>query len=100
MVTTLPGRSAAVTLAAMGISTRVTVGTSATLIATNTHVHSARIRMKNIGAAAVQLGDSTVTTATGFDIGANEIQDYVLDSGESLYGIIGAATAIVEVMVL
>lgn len=86
----------------MSIATRVTVGTTATLIATNTHsISRAEVRLKNVGSAVVVVGGSDVTATTGFEIAATGGEEsFNLDAGEQLWGVVAAATQIVEVLVL
>lgn len=85
----------------MSISTRVTVGTTATLIAQNTHsISRAEVRLKNSGSAIVNVGGSDVTTANGYEIAIGAIESFNLDAGETLYGVVAAATQVVEVLIL
>lgn len=86
----------------MGISTRVTVGTTATLLASQIgHIRDEQVRLKNTGAATVFLGSSDVTTSTGFDLTAGEEPaEYTLEAGDTLYGIVVTGTCIVEVMTI
>lgn len=85
----------------MSIQTRVTVGTTPTLVATNTHaIARARVRMKNIGTAIIAIGGSDVTAANGFEVAISGEESFDLDPGQSLYGIVAAATQVMEVLVL
>lgn len=86
----------------MSIQTRVTVGTTATLIAQNTHAISrAEVRLKNIGSAVIAVGGADVLTTTGFEIAATGGEEtFNLDAGEVLYGIVATATQVMEVLAL
>lgn len=77
----------------------VTVGTTATAVPTTAMVGRNSIVVKNTGANTIYLGSSTVTTANGYPVAANE--SISLDLGEKvvLYGIVASSTetlAIIE----
>ena len=65
---------------------RVTVGTSA--VALNTASTSAQdLLLKNTSANAADLGASTVTATTGFDLAAGATVAVSVDAGDVLYAI-------------
>lgn len=81
-------------------SSTVTVTTSATLLATGTGVypHLTRATVYNVSAQTVYTGGSGVTTAAGTPIAATTGErQYVLQKGETLYGIVAATTSDVRV---
>lgn len=85
------------------IGERVEVGTSATAIVTPTHGaavdrKSAIIKLPSTAGASVFLGGADVTTATGYELGVGEIIDVSLIDGDTVYGIVAAATEDVHVL--
>ncbi len=69
---------------------RVTAGVAA--VALNTADTSAlRLVIKNTSANAADLGPSTVTAGTGFDLAAGATVTVELDAGDVLYAIRSAA---------
>jgi hypothetical protein len=79
-------------------ASRVTVATTATVVAT-ADADGGALLVKNVGAATVYLGPADVTTATGFPLGAGEAWgEGNFAPGEKLYGIV--ATGTVEVALL
>lgn len=77
-------------MAARGI--RVTVATSATKLngASSDSVAGQSFLVRNRGAASVFLGGSTVTTAAGYELLADE--SLALDVNEDVYGICASGT--------
>lgn len=81
---------------------RITVTTSATLLYTapTSAVCPAspacRVLVRNPSTVSVYVGDSGVTTANGFEIAAGDTLGINVRSGESLYGIVAAATQVVH----
>lgn len=81
---------------------RVTVATTATALYTapNSPVCPAspacRVLVRNPSTVSVYVGDATVTTATGFEIAAGDSFGINVRSGETVYGIVAAATQIVH----
>ena len=73
-------------------STAVTVADTATLLATGGSSGGDSVAVYNNGAETVFLGGSGVTTAAGYPLGAGEHVGIDLERGESLYGIVAAAT--------
>lgn len=80
--------------------TRVNVATNPTRIggAGNDSVAGAALLIRNRGAASVFLGASDVTTATGFELLADESLPVDLNEGEALYGICAAGTVACHVL--
>lgn len=79
-------------------ATRVTVTNIPVVIATN----AARVGMaflaRNVDAAlSVFVGDSTVSTSTGFEVRAGEAIKFSLTDGQSLYAI-SASSVVVDVV--
>lgn len=83
-------------------TSRVTVATTATLLYTapTSGVCPAspacRVLVRNPSTVSVYVGDSGVTTANGFEIAAGDALGINVRSGESLYGIVAAATQVVH----
>jgi hypothetical protein len=81
---------------------RVTVTTSATLLYTAPtsgvcpNSPACRVLVRNPSTVSVYVGDSGVTTANGFEIAAGDALGINVRSGESLYGIVAAATQVVQ----
>lgn len=73
---------------------RITVGTSATLIWT-APAGSGRILIRNPSTVSVYVGNSTVTTATGFEIVAGDAVGIMLANRDTIYGVVAAATQVV-----
>lgn len=74
---------------------RVTVGTSATLIFTAPPAGVARILIRNPSTVSVYVGPAGVTTATGFEIAAGDSLGVNLSYGDPIYGVVAAATQVV-----
>lgn len=74
---------------------RVTVATTATLIYTAPLAGMGRVLIRNPGAVSVYVGPSTVTTANGFEIAAGDSLGINLSYGDTIYGIVAAATQVV-----
>ncbi len=68
-------------------SSRVNVGTSATLVFTTTSDRTS-VLLTNRDSASMWLGDNTVTTSTGAELAAGESRAYsLLSRGETLYAV-------------
>jgi len=87
----------------MIISTRVTVGTAATLLVAPS-VQPQQVQLLNAGAAVVRIGGSDVTTtAYGLPALPNNPDvartpfSFKLNPGESIYGIVASGTSAVNV---
>lgn len=79
--------------------TRVTVATTATLVYTAPATgRGAVVLIRNPSAVSVYVGSSAVTTATGFEIAAGDALSLALQSQETVYGIVAAATQVVHVV--
>lgn len=76
---------------------RVTVTTTATLLSTAT-VSGQSIAVTNKGAAAVDLGGSTVATGAGYSLAVDATASTDLDPGEELYAIAASGTVDVHVL--
>lgn len=72
----------------------ISVGTSATAIPTaNMGNRKAIIVRNNSNSVKVFVGDSNVTTGTGFPLLPSESMPFDLSSGANIYGIVSAGTA-------
>lgn len=71
---------------------RVTVATTATLIYTAPLAGNSRVLIRNPSAVSVYVGPSGVTTATGFEIAAGDSLGINLSYGDTIYGVVAAAT--------
>lgn len=84
------------------VSSRITVTTAATQIAVNDSVDNdpyfQRYLLRNAGVNDVFLGTSTVTTSTGFALPTTESISVTLRRGDSIHGIVAAATEPVHVL--
>lgn len=79
-------------------ASRTTVLTSAIVIANNTGRDSIAFLARNVDATlSVFIGDSTVTTSTGFEVRAGEAIRFSLTDGQSLYAI-SASSVVVDVL--
>jgi hypothetical protein len=81
-------------------ASRVSVTTSATLLATGTDNQDS-VAIKNPGSNTAPVfisGSSSVTTGTGFEIAAGETLVLDIDSGETVYGIVTAIPQTVHVL--
>lgn len=79
----------------------VSVATTATRLDTSSETDLARgssVAVYNNGSATIYVGDSDVTTATGFPLAAGASLSLDLDPAESLYGVVASGT--VEARVL
>jgi hypothetical protein len=79
---------------AVGIS-RITVATTATLIFTAQPAGTSRVLIRNPSAVSVYVGPAGVTTATGFEIVAGDALGINLANGDTIYGVVAAATQVV-----
>lgn len=79
------------------ITSSVTVTTSPTLLYTS--VGQSQVQLRNDSASAdVFIGNSSLTTATGFKVAAaGSLTNINLDHNESLYGVVASATGTVAV---
>ena len=75
--------------------TRVTVATTATLIYTAPIAGTGRVLVRNPSAVSVYVGSAAVLTTTGFEIAAGDSLAINLSYGDTLYGIVAAATQVV-----
>jgi hypothetical protein len=70
------------------LATQVSVGTSATLITNGSpYTTRRRIKLKNLGPAAIYTGPSGVMTSTGYRLDAGEEDNFDLGHDLSIYGI-------------
>lgn len=77
---------------------RVAVGTGATLLLEAEGDYQ-RVVVRNNGSAAVDLGPATVTSGAGFSLpNGTQIGPIDIPGGDSLYGIVAAATQDVHVL--
>ena len=82
----------------MASGSRITVGTTATLLATG-GAKDTTVVVKN-GATAIDLGGAAVATGAGYAVGASEVTpQIVLGAHETLYGVSSAGTSSVSVLV-
>lgn len=77
---------------------QVTVGTTATVVADNSGgVTKETVTLHNKGGASVFVGDSAVTTATGYELATGEVSEEIsLSGGEKLYAICASGTVRVD----
>ena len=79
-------------------ASRVTVATTATLIATaDADGQSVRVLVPT-GGQTVSVGPSDVATTTGYDVVAGSSIALELAAGEKLYGIVAGTTQVVHVL--
>jgi hypothetical protein len=83
-------------------ASRVTVGTTATLLSVGTgatYASSGRsVGVRNPGPSTVMLGGTTVTASTGYELRSGESMTIDIGSGEGLYGIVATGTQTVDVL--
>lgn len=72
-------------------SERVAVGTSATALHT---ANTSQLRLTLNAAAAVDLGDSTVTTGNGYELAATTPLTVEVDAGDVLFAVHGTGTTV------
>lgn len=78
-------------------SSAITVGTTATLIVAAENINRT-IYIHNSGGQTIYIGNSDVTTTTGFHVGNGESQEIVLPIRQTLYAVVSSNTN--EVIVL
>jgi hypothetical protein len=79
-------------------ASRVTVLTAPIAIASNVERDSLAVLVRNVDASlSVFLGDSTVTTSTGFELRAGEAMRFSLTDGQTMFAI-SALSVVVDVM--
>jgi hypothetical protein len=79
------------------VVTRVTVGTSATLVFTG-HGGPTKILIRNPSAVSVYVGPVAVATTTGFEIAAGDSMSLVVEPYDPVYAIVAAATQVVQII--
>lgn len=78
----------------------MTVGVAATLLADAGGEEAGfQVTIINAGAAAVDVGDQTVTSGTGFPVAPAAQEQFALGQGDRLYGIVASGTAVVDVLI-
>jgi len=79
------------------VTSSVTVASTATLIYTS--IGQSQVQLRNDSASAdVFIGNSSVTTSTGFKVAAaGTLTNVQLDHNESLYGVVSTGTGTVAV---
>ena len=80
------------------IATRVTIGATASLIATGLTGASWVYVHAPAGGNTVYIGGSDVTTGTGFELPKGEVHEFWLAETDKLYGIVGSGTQPLMVM--
>lgn len=81
------------------VSSKVTVTTTATALATVTFVEGRKfVEISHACAAAIFVGGSDVTTVNGRDINATQSLSMTLSGGETLYAIYASGTCSVTVL--
>lgn len=75
----------------------VTVATTPTLIVPADD-QNRWIYIHNAGGAKIYVGDSSVTTSTGFHIGNGESQQIFVPLKETLYGVVASSTNVINVL--
>lgn len=81
-------------------SAQASVGTTATKIVDSTadnNLPGFSALIHNKGTVSIFVGDSGVTTATGYEIGAGEAAAFGLYAGDDVYAISGTAAQRVDV---
>ena len=78
-------------------SSAVTVATTPTLIVASDD-QNRWIYIHNSGGSKIYVGDSAVTTSTGFHIANTESQQLFLPSKETLYGVVASGTNIINIL--
>ena len=79
-------------------SSAVTIGTSATVIATGKTGASWLYLHAPTGANTVYIGPSTVTAATGLELPKGALQTFWLAEADTLYGIVASSTQALMVL--
>jgi hypothetical protein len=79
-------------------ASRVTVTTSATLIAASDADGSSVVVRNPVGGATVDVGPAAVASGSGFQLLAGESVALDLAPGETLYGIAGSGTQAIHVL--
>jgi len=83
----------------MGISTRqVTVTTSPTILVDNT-AEAEEVHLHAAGGQSVYIGDSDVTTTSGFRMDSGE-KLTLQNKNNPIYGVTNAGTTVVQVLVV
>lgn len=77
-------------------SGQVVVSTTATAL--NAAGSGQKLHLSNPAGQTVFLGNSAVTTTTGYALAASTTRDIEIGPGEVLYGIVAATTATVSVL--
>lgn len=83
------------------VGSRVTVGTSAALLASGAGTDTAQgvsALVNNRGAASVDLGGSSVTTGNGYELEAAKSVSIALQPEEELYAVAASGTVSVHVL--
>lgn len=78
-------------------ASRVTATTAATLLYTAA-TGGSTVLIRNVCAASVYLGASTVTTATGFEVGANDAITLPMGPGDTVYGVVASGTCVEHIL--
>jgi hypothetical protein len=82
-------------------ATRVTVDTTAggtEIVTAAVTGGGTRVNLRNRGSVAVYIGADGVTTSTGYQLDAGESVGFLMEDGESVYGITGSSSAAVHVL--
>lgn len=84
----------------MATATRVTVDTTGggTQIYSNSGGRSKSVIIRNRGSVALYVGESALTTSTGYQIDAGESLSLILPAGGRLYGITASSSDAVHVL--
>jgi len=78
-------------------TTQVNVSTTASKVVSTGLTNRRAILLQNKGAASIYVGDSTVTTANGIEVGSGEVYDDILGEFGDLYAVCAAGTQDVRV---
>lgn len=78
-------------------SSAVTVATTPTLIIPADD-QNRWIYIHNAGGAKIYVGDSSVTTSTGFHIGNGESQELFVPLKETVYAVVASSTNVINVL--
>lgn len=84
----------------MSVATsRVTVATTATLLAT-AGVNGVDLAVRNAGGASIYIGPADVATSTGFEVEPGSTWNGRLRGHDAIYGIVAASTETAHVIEL
>lgn len=82
------------------VGSQVSVTTTATRLDTSTAAGMGRssLMVRNMGTVTIDLGGSTITAGTGFQLRAGESLSIDIASSDPIFGIVASGTATVHVL--